>query len=85
MAGEFERLLDEAVQAVNQASPGHIIDDSGGAWRDAGRRVPAKAVREGLELRSQRELFPLRPTQTARSWREDTRHTGDSCPPPLTG
>src|SRR4030042_3374803 len=35
LSGDLERLLDDVVEAVNQAKPGHIIDDSEDPVRDA--------------------------------------------------
>ena len=80
MAGEFERLLDEAVQAVNQASPGHIIDDSEEPVRDAAGVFRQKLFEKALELRSQREAFsPSGRGQRPRPGVEEQGHADDSC------
>jgi hypothetical protein len=57
LAGDFERLLDEVVEAVNQAPPGHIIDDSEEPVRDAAGVFRQKLFEKAVELRSQREAF----------------------------
>jgi hypothetical protein len=57
LAGEIERLLEAAVQAVNQAQPGHIIDDSEEPVRDAAGVFRQKLFEKALELRSQSEAF----------------------------
>jgi hypothetical protein len=54
---DFERLLEAAVEAVNQAQPGHIIDDSEEPVRDAAGQFRQKLFEKALELRSQREAF----------------------------
>jgi hypothetical protein len=80
LAGDFERLLDEAVQAVNQAQPGHIIDDSEELVRDAAGQFRQKLFEKALELRSQREAFSpsgwsQRPTPPV----EEQGSADDSC------
>jgi hypothetical protein len=67
LSGDFERLLDEVVEAVNKAKPGHIIDDSEEPVRDAAGEFRRVLFEKALELRSQREAFspcrdPGRPT-----------------------
>jgi hypothetical protein len=57
LAGDFERLLEAAVEAVNQAQPGHIIDDSEEPVRDAAGQFRQKLFEKALELRGQREAF----------------------------
>jgi hypothetical protein len=57
LSGDFERLLDEVVEAVNQAKPGHIIDDSEEPVRDAAGQFRRMLFEKALELRSQREAF----------------------------
>jgi hypothetical protein len=57
LAGDIERLLEAAVEAVNQAQPGHIIDDSEEPVRDAAGRFRQKLFEKALELRGQREAF----------------------------
>jgi hypothetical protein len=57
LAGDIERLLEESVQAVNQAQPGHIIDDSEERVREAAGVFRQKLFEKALELRSQGEAF----------------------------
>ena len=57
LSGDFERLLDEVVEAINQAQPGHIIDDSEEPVRDAAGEFRRRLFEKALELRSQREAF----------------------------
>ena len=35
LAGDFDKLIEQVVQAINQAQPGRIIADSEEAVRDA--------------------------------------------------
>jgi hypothetical protein len=57
LAGEIERLLEATVAAVNQAQPGHIIDDSEEPVRDAAGVFRQKLFEKALELRGQGEAF----------------------------
>lgn len=57
LSGDFERLLDEVVEAVNKANPGHIIDDSEEPVRDAAGQFRRMLFEKALELRSQSEAF----------------------------
>ncbi len=57
LSEDFERLLDKAVAAVNQAQPGHIIDQSEEPVRDAAGQFREKLFAKALELRSQGEAF----------------------------
>lgn len=57
LSGDFEKLLDEVVAAVNQAQPGHIIDQSEEPVRDAAGQFRQKLFAKALELRSQGEAF----------------------------
>jgi len=57
LAEDIEKLLEAAVEAVNKAQPGHIIDDSEEPVRDAAGRFRQKLFERALELRSQREAF----------------------------
>ncbi len=65
LSGDFERLLEEVVKAVNEAKPGHILDDSEEPVRDAAGLFRQKLFEKALELRSQGEAFspsgPSRP------------------------
>ena len=57
LSGDFDRLLEEVVEAVNQAQPGHIIDDSEEPVRDAAGEFRRLLFEKALELRSQSEAF----------------------------
>ncbi len=57
LSGDIEGLLDEVVKAVNDAKPGHIIDDSEELVRDAAGQFRQSLFAKALELRSQREAF----------------------------
>lgn len=57
LSGDFDRLLDEVVEAVNKAKPGHIIDDSEEPVRDAAGQFRRMLFEKALELRSQSEAF----------------------------
>lgn len=57
LSGDFERLLDEVVDVVNRAKPGHIIDDSEEPVRDAAGQFRRTLFEKALELRGQREAF----------------------------
>ena len=57
LSGDFERLLDEVVDVVNRAQPGHILDDSEEPVRDAAGQFRRKLFEKALELRGQREAF----------------------------
>jgi len=68
LSGDFERLLDEVVEAVNKAKPGHIIDDSEEPVRDAAGEFRRVLFERALERRSGREAFSPcgRPQQPGR-------------------
>lgn len=57
LSGDFDNLINEVVEAVNQAKPGHIIDDSEEPVRDAAGQFRRLLFEKALELRSQREAF----------------------------
>ncbi len=57
LSGDFEQLLDGVVKAVNEAQPGHIIDQSEEPVRDAAGQFREKLFAKALELRGQREAF----------------------------
>lgn len=80
LAEDIEALLEAAVEAVNQAQPGHIIDDSEEPVRDAVGQFRQKLFGKALELRSQREAFSpsgrlRRPGLTL----EEQGNANDSC------
>jgi len=80
LSGDFERLLNEVVEAVNQAQPGHIIDDSEEPVRDAAGEFRRMLFEKALELRSQREAFsPGRQPRRARSGVAQQRDANGSC------
>jgi hypothetical protein len=57
LSGDFDRLLDEVVEAVNQAKAGRIIADSEEPVRDAAGEFRRMLFEKALELRSQGEAF----------------------------
>lgn len=57
LSGDFDRLLDEVVEAVNQAKVGRIIADSEEPVRDAAGEFRRMLFEKALELRSQGEAF----------------------------
>lgn len=57
LGGDIETLLEEVVDAMNQARPGSIIDDSEELVRKAAGEFRRRLFEKGLELRSQREAF----------------------------
>jgi hypothetical protein len=54
---DIDKLLDDAVEAVNNAKPGSIIDDSEEPVRDAAGQFRRMLFQKALELRGQREAF----------------------------
>jgi hypothetical protein len=80
LAGEIERLLEAAVQAVNQAQPGHIIDDSEEPVRDAAGVFRQALFEKALELRSQSEAFsPSGRVQRSEPGVEEQGRSDGSC------
>jgi hypothetical protein len=80
LSGDFDRLLDSVVEAVNQAKPGHIIDDSEEPVRDAAGEFRRMLFEKALELRSQREAFsPGRQPRRAPSEVAQQRAASGSC------
>lgn len=57
VSGDIEQLLEDVVKTVNEAQPGHIIDQSEEPVRDAAGQFRQKLFAKALELRSQREAF----------------------------
>jgi len=79
LAGDFEKLLEAAVEAINQAQPGHILDDSEEPVRDAAGQFRQKLFEKALELRSQGEAFsPGAPSKRAEPPVEEQGDTNDS-------
>jgi hypothetical protein len=54
---DIEAVLEEVVEAMNQARPGSIIDDSEELVREAAGEFRRRLFQKALELRSQREAF----------------------------
>ncbi len=79
LVGDIERLLEAAAEAVNQAQPGHIIDDSEERVRDAAGRFRRQLFEKALELRSQREAFsPGAPPRRSKPGVEEQGNTDHS-------
>jgi len=57
LAIDMDRLVDDVVEAMNNAKPGSIIDDSEEPVRDAAGRFRRIVFEKALELRSQSEAF----------------------------
>jgi hypothetical protein len=54
---DVDRLLDDVVEAMNNAKPGSIIDDSEEPVRDAAGQFRRMLFEKALELRGQSEAF----------------------------
>ena len=54
---DIDRLVDDVVEAMNNAKPGSIIDDSEEPVRDAAGQFRRMLFEKALELRSQSEAF----------------------------
>ncbi len=57
LSEDIETVLEEVVQAMNQARPGHIIDDSEEWVRTAAGEFRRRLFEKALELRGQGEAF----------------------------
>jgi len=57
LAEDVETMLEEVAQAMNQARPGSIIDDSEELVREAAGEFRRRLFEKALELRSQSEAF----------------------------
>jgi len=53
LAGDFEKLIEQVVQAINQAQPGRIIADSEEAVRDASCEFRQRLYQKALGIRQQ--------------------------------
>jgi hypothetical protein len=61
---DTEAMLEEVANAMNQARPGHIIDDSEELVRTAVGEFRRRLFEKALKLRSDREAFsPSAPGQ----------------------
>lgn len=54
---DMEAVLEEVVEAMNQARPGHIIDDSEELVRMAAGEFRRRLFEKALKLRSDSEAF----------------------------
>lgn len=54
---DFDKLIEDVVEAVNSAQPGSIIDDSEEPVRDAAGQFRRMVFEKALELRGHREAF----------------------------
>lgn len=57
LSGDIDRLVDDVVEAINNAKPGSIIDDSEEPVRDAAGQFRRMLFQKALELRGQSEAF----------------------------
>jgi len=57
LATDIDRLVDDVVEAMNNAKPGSVIDDSEEPVRDAAGRFRRIVFEKAIELRSQSEAF----------------------------
>lgn len=57
LAEDMETVLEEVTEAMNQARPGRIIDDSEELVRKAAGEFRRRLFEKALELRSQSEAF----------------------------
>lgn len=54
---DVDRLVDDVVEAINNAKPGSIIDDSEEPVRDAAGQFRRMLFQKAIELRGQSEAF----------------------------
>jgi len=57
LADDMDAVLEKVVEAMNQARPGHIIDDSEEPVREAAGEFRRRLFEKALKLRGQREAF----------------------------
>ena len=57
LRADMEAMLEEVVEAMNQARPGHIIDDSEELVRMAAGEFRRRLFEKALKLRGDREAF----------------------------
>lgn len=57
LRGDIEAMLEEVANAMNQARPGHIIDDSEELVRTAAGEFRRRLFEKALKLRSDSEAF----------------------------
>jgi len=63
LAGDFDKLIELVVQAVNQAQPGRIIADSEEAVRDASCEFRERLYQKALCIRQQRSEPDFSPSK----------------------
>jgi hypothetical protein len=63
LAGDFDKLIDRVVQAINNAQPGRIIADSEETVRDASAEFRQRLYQESLSLRQQLSEPAFSPSQ----------------------
>jgi len=63
LAGDFDKLIEQVVQAINQAQPGRIIADSEEAVRDASREFRQRLYQKALGIRQQLSESDFSPSQ----------------------
>lgn len=63
LAGDFDKLIDEVVQAVNKAQPGRIIADSEEPVRDASAEFRERLYQKAIEIRQQLSEPDFSPSQ----------------------
>lgn len=63
LAGDFDRLIDQVIQAVNKAQPGRIIADSEELVRDASAEFRQRLYQKALRLRQQLNEPAFSPSQ----------------------
>lgn len=72
LSSDIDRLIDDVVEAINNAKPGSIIDDSEEPVRDAAGQFRLMLFQKALELRCQSEAFSPsgRPNRSGNSLEE---------------
>jgi hypothetical protein len=63
LAGDFDKLIDQVVQAINNAQPGRIIADSEEPVRDACAEFRQRLYQESLSLRQRLSESAFSPSQ----------------------
>jgi hypothetical protein len=63
LAADFDALIEQAVEAINNAQPGRIIPDSEEPVRDANARFRQILYEKALRLRQQHSEPAFSPSQ----------------------
>jgi hypothetical protein len=63
LAGDFDKLIDQVVQAINNAQPGRIIAGGEEPVRDACAEFRQRLYQESLSLRQQLSELAFSPSQ----------------------